>query len=130
MPADLVFHDAQQYAAAVRVERVPGGQEELAGLVQRPAGGNDLGRVMPVEGEQVGDLFAQRINHDEALAAREGEGGAAAGRDFVRHKRGSKAFVSDEKKQKTFVRWCVRSLSHVGQVAKVFWFFLSKKNIF
>jgi hypothetical protein len=40
----------------------------------------------------------------------------------------SKVFVSEEKKQKTFVSWCTRTPGHVRHGAKVFWFFFSKKN--
>jgi hypothetical protein len=41
---------------------------------------------------------------------------------------GKEVFFSEEKKQKTFVRWGVRSPGHVRQRVKVFWFFFSKKN--
>jgi multidrug efflux system outer membrane protein len=39
----------------------------------------------------------------------------------------SKAFFSEEKKQKTFVSWSARTVTLQGP--KVFWFFFSKKNI-
>jgi hypothetical protein len=39
-----------------------------------------------------------------------------------------KAFFSEEKKQKTFGLWRMRSPGHVRQSQKVFWFFFSKKN--
>jgi hypothetical protein len=49
----------------------------------------------------------------------------------VRHvpEKGRKAFFSEEKKQKTFIRWRVRSPGSTRQSPKVFWFFFSKKNI-
>jgi lysophospholipase L1-like esterase len=40
-----------------------------------------------------------------------------------------KIFFSEEKKQKTFATLGTRWPGHVRQVAKVFWFFFSKKNI-
>jgi hypothetical protein len=39
-------------------------------------------------------------------------------------------FFSEEKKQKTFGLWGVRSPGPTRQSAKVFWVFFSKKNIF
>jgi vitamin B12 transporter len=41
----------------------------------------------------------------------------------------SKVFFSEEKKQKTFDHWGVWSSGPTPQMAKVFWFFFSKKNI-
>jgi hypothetical protein len=41
-----------------------------------------------------------------------------------------KVFFSEEKKQKTFDPWRGCWAGHAYQVAKVFWFFFSKKNIF
>jgi hypothetical protein len=38
-------------------------------------------------------------------------------------------FFSEEKKQKTFVHWRMRSPEPARQSQKVFWFFFSKKNI-
>jgi hypothetical protein len=40
----------------------------------------------------------------------------------------SKVFFSEEKKQKTFVCLARRCTQRRAQVAKVFWFFFSKKN--
>jgi hypothetical protein len=42
--------------------------------------------------------------------------------------KGRKIFFSEEKKQKTFVRWQIRSPDPLRQSPKVFWFFFSKKN--
>jgi hypothetical protein len=42
---------------------------------------------------------------------------------------GRKVFFSEEKKQKTFVHWRVRSPASLRQSPKVFWFFSSEKNI-
>jgi hypothetical protein len=44
-------------------------------------------------------------------------------------KDGRKVFFSEEKKQKTFVHWRVRSPASLRQSPKVFWFFFSEKNI-
>jgi hypothetical protein len=41
-----------------------------------------------------------------------------------------KVFFSEEKKQKTFVRWRVGSPGPTRQSPKVFWFFFSKENCF
>jgi hypothetical protein len=43
-------------------------------------------------------------------------------------RRKSKVFFSEEKKQKTFGLWRVRSPGQIRQSQKVFWFFFSKKN--
>ncbi len=43
---------------------------------------------------------------------------------------GRKVFFSEEKKQKTFARAVADRAGGVRQVAKVFWFFFSKKNAF
>jgi hypothetical protein len=43
---------------------------------------------------------------------------------------GSKAFFSEEKKQKTFKRWRGAFRNVTRQRMKVFWFFFSKKNRF
>ena len=41
-----------------------------------------------------------------------------------------KVFFSEEKKQKTFAIWRVRQPNRTHHIAKVFWFFFSKKNTF
>jgi hypothetical protein len=41
-----------------------------------------------------------------------------------------KRFFFEKKKQKTFSCWCKRKPIRQAQVAKVFWFFFSKKNRF
>jgi hypothetical protein len=41
-----------------------------------------------------------------------------------------KVFFSEEKKQKTFAPWRIRSPGPKRQSPKVFWFFFSKKNAF
>jgi len=40
----------------------------------------------------------------------------------------SKAFFSEEKKQKTFIHWVRSVLLGAAKRMKVFWFFFSKKN--
>jgi copper(I)-binding protein len=44
-------------------------------------------------------------------------------------KKEERLFFSEEKKQKTFVHWRMRSPEPTRQSPKVFWFFFSKKNI-
>jgi hypothetical protein len=57
----------------------------------------------------------------------------AAYRGGVSHpagvRQGKKVFFSEKKKQKTFAVMRLRQPVHVRQMAKVFWFFFSKKNI-
>jgi hypothetical protein len=40
-----------------------------------------------------------------------------------------KVFFSEEKKQKTFAIWRVRQPNRTHHIAKVFWFFFSKKTL-
>lgn len=76
MPPDRIRDDIQHDPAAVGIERVTCGEIDRLGIVQRPPGGDNLVQIIGIERQQVGDLFAARIDYGQLLALRKAKGGA------------------------------------------------------
>lgn len=76
MPPDRVRDDIQHDPAAVGIQRMTGGEIDRLGIIQRSAGGNHLVQIIGIERQQVGDLFAARIDDGQLLPLRKAKGGA------------------------------------------------------
>ena len=85
VPPDRILDDAQEDVAPVRVDRIALGQEDAADVIERAAGRDHLVGVRPVEGQEVGDLLAVRVDDGELLTSVQGERHPGARRNFMPH---------------------------------------------
>ena len=77
VPADIVLRNGQHGPAPVRVENVAFGQVNPVRVIDAAAGGKPFAFVGAIERDEIGDLFAFRIDHAQLLAFGQLESGAA-----------------------------------------------------